>query len=58
MTNNSLSPFIEQSEADRRLALCHVCENYIKLTGQCSLCYCFMGAKVRFRIAKCPAGKW
>ena len=49
---------LTQAEANERLTVCHTCEHYIRLTGQCSLCYCFMNAKVWAKGAQCPINKW
>lgn len=41
-----------------RHQICKQCENYKPTTDQCSLCGCFMRAKVWISRATCPADKW
>tara|TARA_Y100000310_G_C20608110_1_gene776593 strand:- start:1074 stop:1370 length:297 start_codon:yes stop_codon:yes gene_type:complete len=41
-----------------RLAECHDCEHFIKVTSQCRKCGCFMKAKARMATSRCPIGKW
>lgn len=40
-----------------RMAVCKGCENLTKVKT-CSLCNCFMPAKVAIPFASCPDGKW
>jgi len=40
-----------------RIELCKACDRLNKLNF-CSECGCFMPAKVRFKSASCPIGKW
>jgi hypothetical protein len=44
--------------ADTRLSICKACPELIKLTTQCKKCGCFMSAKTKLEVAKCPIGKW
>jgi len=41
-----------------RLNLCEVCEFYIKDQSRCKKCGCFMKAKTKMLVAKCPVDKW
>jgi len=41
-----------------RLDICLKCEHLIKVTRQCSKCFCIVDAKVQLENAKCPKGKW
>jgi hypothetical protein len=40
-----------------RMAICNGCEQLTKIKT-CSLCNCFMPAKVAIPFAACPDGKW
>jgi hypothetical protein len=44
--------------ADQRFKLCQSCPEFISLTTQCKKCGCFMKAKTKLEMAKCPIGKW
>ena len=37
---------------------CNDCEHYVKSTGRCRKCGCFMKLKTRMSMASCPIGKW
>lgn len=41
-----------------RMAICRECPQFIKLTGQCKECGCFMEGKTRLPDAFCPLLKW
>ena len=41
-----------------RLTTCNSCEHLIKITRQCSKCFCVVDGKVKFKNSKCPIGKW
>lgn len=45
-------------EANKRFDICQGCEHFIKMTGQCKKCGCFMKAKTTLAAATCPVGKW
>jgi recombinational DNA repair protein RecR len=49
--------FVDKETAQSRINHCKKCTNYT-LTGQCSLCLCFMRLKVRMKNESCPDGKW
>lgn len=42
---------------DKRLATCKSCEYFTRLR-RCKQCGCFMDAKTKIEIAKCPIDKW
>jgi ribosomal protein L32 len=44
--------------SDQRMSMCNECPELIKITKQCKKCGCFMLAKTKLEIAKCPIGKW
>ena len=41
-----------------RLNTCLNCEHLIKITRQCSKCFCLVDAKIIGKKNKCPMGKW
>lgn len=41
-----------------RLNLCEACEFYVKDQSRCKKCGCFMKAKTKMFVAKCPINKW
>ena len=43
--------------AKKRIEICINCEKF-KTSKRCSLCGCFMPAKVRNQYSKCPLKKW
>lgn len=49
---------IPESTANKRYEICKRCPEFKKLTGQCSICHCFMSAKVKLPDASCPLHKW
>lgn len=56
-----INPNIERAsdqEAEARYEVCKVCPSFVKITKQCKECGCFMRAKVKIKLAKCPLGKW
>jgi len=42
---------------EHRIATCASCEYFTQLR-RCKQCGCFMDAKTKFVIAKCPIDKW
>tara|TARA_Y100000817_G_scaffold293553_1_gene266624 strand:+ start:4023 stop:4382 length:360 start_codon:yes stop_codon:yes gene_type:complete len=44
--------------SEKRLEICNQCPKFIKEQGRCSLCGCFLKAKVRIVSETCPIGKW
>lgn len=47
-----------KQEAVRRMKICMKCDKYKPVTKQCSLCNCFMPAKVLVPGLHCPDEKW
>lgn len=43
---------------EKRLAICKGCEFYLKPTGQCLKCGCFMKIKTRIKSLPCPIDKY
>jgi hypothetical protein len=43
---------------DERMEICRSCEFFIKASGQCKKCLCFMHAKTKIPSAFCPEHKW
>lgn len=42
----------------QRIAICHECDKFVRMTTTCTLCGCFMIAKVQFENVRCPQLKW
>jgi len=42
----------------KRIEVCNTCEFLIKDQFRCSKCGCFMKAKTKILVAKCPIDKW
>lgn len=42
----------------QRIDICNKCENYVKITKQCNICFCFMPIKARMKGMSCPINKW
>lgn len=49
---------ISNEMLQKRLSICAVCPEYIRLTSQCKACGCFMKGKASIADASCPKGKW
>lgn len=43
---------------NNRFEICKSCEWFLKSTGQCKKCGCFMQMKCKLPHAECPVGKW
>jgi hypothetical protein len=41
-----------------RMSICKECPQFIKITGQCKECGCFMESKTKLPDAYCPLLKW
>ena len=41
-----------------RLSICNLCEHRIESVNVCSKCGCFLPAKTKLAMSKCPIGKW
>ena len=50
--------FVLKEVADRRLSICKECDRLFAPTTTCKECGCFMIAKVRMSLGKCPLDKW
>ena len=48
----------DKSLVEKRLSICEVCPELIKLTHQCKKCGCFMKIKAKLQDADCPLRKW
>ena len=44
--------------AEQRFDICKSCPEFLKISGQCKKCTCFMAVKTKLEAAKCPLGKW
>jgi len=44
--------------ASERLATCEGCDHYMKDSGQCDICLCYMKLKCAMANMKCPIDKW
>ena len=51
---HEVSPEVKQA----RLDTCYGCEFYIKDSGRCAACGCFLQTKARWLANSCPKGKW
>ena len=49
---------VSEQVAKDRMSICLECEHLIKVTKQCSKCFCFMEFKTTTKQAFCPIGKW
>ena len=50
--------FVNKEIYKARLEVCRGCDKYIKVTGNCSVCLCFMRVKASIGIMSCPLEKW
>ena len=50
--------FVDKKIYKDRLDICRGCDKYIKLTGNCSVCLCFMRVKASIGQMSCPLEKW
>jgi len=41
-----------------RMEVCEDCDHYIKDSGQCDICLCYMKLKTTMANMECPLGKW
>ena len=53
-----MSAFVIKEVAERRLNTCKECDKFFAPTTTCTQCGCFMIAKVRLSLGKCPLDKW
>jgi hypothetical protein len=49
-----------QALYERRVAICRKCDRiYVNSIGEeCSVCHCFLNAKLRLKNRSCPLDKW
>jgi hypothetical protein len=50
--------FHEAAGKQRRLEICQACPHFTHLTTRCSICGCFLLAKISLHSFHCPIGKW
>jgi hypothetical protein len=50
--------YVDENTASSRYSICQSCPEFIKISGQCKKCGCFMKLKVKAKIAECPLNKW
>ena len=50
--------FVDKKIYKERLDICRGCDKYIKLTGNCSVCLCFVRVKASIGIMSCPLELW
>ena len=50
--------FVDKKIYKERLDICRGCDKYIKVTGNCSVCLCFMRIKASIGQMSCPEKKW
>ena len=55
---NRSTPYASDEEAGERYSICLECPELSKLTKRCNECGCFMAAKTKLKLAKCPLNKW
>ncbi len=44
--------------AEKRITICNECPKFMKDSARCSLCGCFLKAKIKIASETCPIGKW
>jgi hypothetical protein len=55
---NPKTEYVDEDVARQRLSVCEECPLFIKATGQCSECLCFMKFKTKLSAAECPQHLW
>lgn len=50
--------FASKATATSRIDLCKSCEVYDSEKKKCTVCGCYMPAKVRLQLSSCPMEKW
>ena len=48
----------DDSEANKRKAICNSCDFFNKAQERCTKCGCYMAVKVYLKASNCPIGKW
>lgn len=49
---------VVQEIHDERMEICRDCPFFVKITGQCKECGCFMEQKTKLAEASCPKDYW
>lgn len=49
---------VSEATMNARLKACHGCAEYLKDSGQCNVCTCFVFLKAQLTTESCPRGKW
>ncbi|WP_165073325.1 hypothetical protein [Paludisphaera rhizosphaerae] len=49
---------VDQSEFDRRKAICEACPNYQAADDRCLLCGCMLSIKPWSAVESCPDARW
>jgi len=49
---------VKDGVLEERLSACRSCDHFIRLSGQCKKCLCFMKLKAQLPHSECPIGKW
>jgi ABC-type transporter MlaC component len=50
--------FVSKDLYKARLEVCRGCNKYLKATGSCKVCGCFMRIKASIAVMSCPLEKW
>lgn len=49
---------VSEEISESRMKICKECTFFIKATGMCKKCGCFMELKTKLPHAECPKNKW
>jgi hypothetical protein len=55
---NPQTRYASKELQEERMSICVACPEIISITNQCKQCGCFMTAKTKIEVSKCPLGKW
>jgi hypothetical protein len=55
---NPSTKWLAEEDSEKRFEICKQCPELINITKQCKKCGCFMIAKTKIEISRCPLGKW
>jgi len=50
--------YADKETANKRYEICLQCPELTEKTKICKQCGCFMGAKTKIELARCPLKKW
>ena len=56
LQNNTI--FASETEKNRRMSLCMICEHFDAPSKRCKKCGCYMEHKTGYTAAHCPVNKW